>query len=248
MSLAKPTIVLVGGAWHEPHLYSPLSSALESAGYTVSTPALPSVGGLQEDISEDVSAVREAIISTADAGNDVVVLMHSYGGVVGSEAAKGLTRLDRGSEAREKGSVVRMIYLCAFAIPEKGSLMAALDGKPLPWWEATEDGKAYNAINTHEIFYNDIDKAKADELTAQLKHHAKGPFSSKVTYAAWKHIQSTYIICEKDNAIPVEAQEEMTKQGGNKFTVVRLDASHSPFLSKLDETVTLIRKAIGESV
>lgn len=248
MSIAKPTIVLVTGAWHEAHLYSPLTSALESAGYSVSAPALPSVGGVQEDFSEDVAAVREAIVSIADAGNDVVLLMHSNGGVAGSEAVKGLTRLDRGSEAREKGSVIRMIYLCAFALPEKTSLMSALGGKPLPWWEDAADGKAWKATNTHEIFYNGVDKAKADEVTAQLKYHAKGVFSSKTTYAAWKHIQSTYIICEKDNAIPVEEQENMTKQGGNKFTVVRLDAGHSPFLSKLDETVTLIRKAIGESV
>lgn len=246
MSSAEPTIVLVGGAWHEAHLYNPLTFALRDAGYTVSVPALPTVGGGQDDFSEDISVVREAVVSATEAGNDVVVLMHSYGGVIGSEAVQGLTRLDRSREDSKKGSVVQMIYLAAFALPEGISLLDALAGKPLPWWE--DAGNGWRAINTHEIFYNDVEKSKADELTAQLKPQAKGVFTSKITYAAWKHIESTFIICEKDNAIPVGGQEGMCKQDGNKFTAVRVDASHSPWLSKLDETVTAIQGSIKGSL
>ncbi|KAF1343793.1 hypothetical protein BDV97DRAFT_363034 [Delphinella strobiligena] len=242
MPLAKPTIVLVGGAWYEVYQYNPLVFALRAAGHTVSTPALATVNGEQEDFSEDVFVVREAIVSATEAGNDVVVLMHSYGGVVGSEAVQGLSRLDRSGEDREKGSVVQMIYLSAFAIPEGICLLDAFGGKPLPWWE--DAGKAWRIIDTQKILFNDVGKSKADELAAQLNTHAKGAFTSKATYAAWKHIESTYIICENDNAIPVEIQEAMCKQDGNKFRAVRLDATHIPWITKLDETVAVIREII----
>lgn len=245
--MLKPTIVFVTGAWHGPELYAPLTSALETAGYTVSAPVLPSIGGKQKDFKEDVSAVREAVKSATEAGNDVILLMHSYGGVVGSEAAEGFTRLDRQSGS-ESGSVVRMVYLCAFVLPEKKSLMNGLGGQALPWWEAVEDDTQYKAINCHEIFYNDVDKEVADKMISGLKPHAKGVFSSKVTYAAWKHILSVYIICEKDNAIALDTQESMATQPGNKITVERMDCGHSPWLSNLDGTVKLVRKAIGEKV
>lgn len=246
MSLQKPTIVFVTGAWHGPHLYAPLTSGLEAAGYTVRAPALPSVGGEQSDFSEDVAAIREAITASTDSGIDVVVLMHSYGGVPAGEAVKGLTRLDQSD--RSKGSVVRMIYLCAFALAEKGSLNAALNNEPLPWWKSSDNDKQWFCQNVDEIFFNDVDKETAEDVKKQLVGHAKGVFDSKVTYAAFKHVQSSYIICEKDNAIPLPIQEGMAGQPGSKFEVQRLDAGHSPFLSKNDETVKAVRKAIGESL
>lgn len=247
MSIAKPTIILVHGAWHGPHLYQSLTSALESAGYTVKAPALPSVGGEHENFDADVALVREDIESSVEAGHDVVLLMHSYGGVIGSEAAKGFSRLDKPSGDRDRGSVVRLIYLAAFALKEKTSLMDGLGGKPLPWWEEIGTTQI-KAKDCKEIFFNDVDQETADEIIPQLKNHARGVFSSKITYAAWKHINSTYIVCEQDQAIPLEVQDMMSTQPGNKIEVERLDAGHSPFLSKIAETVKLVRKAIGEKV
>lgn len=72
--------------------------------------------------------------------------------------------------------------------------------------------------------------------------------ASKMTYPAWKDVPSTYLICEKDNAIPVERQEAMSSQKGGKFTVVRCEEGHSPFLSRPELVARVIRKAAGETV
>jgi hypothetical protein len=54
---------------------------------------------------------------------------------------------------------------------------------------------------------------------------------------AWHDAPSTYVICEQDNAIPPVAQEQMSRRAGE---VRRMDASHSPFLSRPGEVVELI--------
>jgi len=166
---------------------------------------------------------------------------------VGSEAAKGFSRLDKASGDRDSGSVVHLIYMCAFALVEKKSLNDMLGTTP-PAWIVPKNDKQLEALDNHEIFYNDVDKKVADEIIPHLRLHATRTFDSKVTYAAWKHINSTYIVCEKDNAIPQPLQEMMATQPGNKITMETLDAGHSPFLSKIDETVKIVRKAIGEQV
>jgi pimeloyl-ACP methyl ester carboxylesterase len=56
--------------------------------------------------------------------------------------------------------------------------------------------------------------------------------------AAWRELPSTYVVCEQDQAIPVEAQEAMSGRAG---TVLRLDTGHSPFLAAPAELAALLR-------
>lgn len=69
---------------------------------------------------------------------------------------------------------------------------------------------------------------------------------SKVTYPAYKHIPSTYLLCEKDNAIPLAAQEGMLAGTDVKFDVERCAAGHSPFLSMPEFVAEVVRRAAGE--
>lgn len=244
MSASRPTVVFVHGAWHRVHQYAPLTKPLESAGYTVVAPTLPSVDGTQPSFDEDVAVVRKAIQHILDDGHDVAVLMHSYGGIVGSEAVKGLSKADRGSNG-----VTRMIYLTAFALPEGVSLYQAIGERILPWYQATNNDTQYAVLESKDIFYNDVSDAVAEKQVQFLGHQAVGAFMSKVTYPAWKHIHSTYIICEDDHALVSSVQEHMAQQEGNRFTdVVRLPAGHSPFLSMPERTAEVIRKAIGVEI
>ena len=70
------------------------------------------------------------------AGKDVVMIYHSYGGSPGSEALKNYVSdlSTGGSQKPGHGSVKRLVYCTAFVLPEGGSLMAALQFKPLPWF------------------------------------------------------------------------------------------------------------------
>lgn len=132
--MTKPTIVLVPGAWHTPNGYKALIDALERLEFPVSPVFLPSVDSnpTQTSWDPDVTAVRSAVVAAADKGSDVYILMHSYGGFPGSEAAQGLDKASRAREGK-KGGIAKMIYMTAFAVPEGVTLEMGCGGALPPW-------------------------------------------------------------------------------------------------------------------
>ncbi len=127
--MSSPTIVIVPAACQTPAHYQPLATALQTANFTVAVIPLPSVGaspGLK-DFNEDVGAIRKVVSSLADDGIDVVMLLHSYGGLPGSAALKGLGAKQRVKDGRQ-GGVKRLVYVSSYvleegeALPNKGDL------------------------------------------------------------------------------------------------------------------------------
>ena len=245
-STTKPNIVLVPGAWHKVAQYAPLRTRLQQAGYEVEGIDYPSSSPnpTNKNFDPDVKVVREAIARLADQGNDVMVVVHSASGIIAGEAAKGLSKADREKDGNV-GGIVRMAYICAFAAPEGVALYDAIGG-PAPWHII--EGSTVRSSQEKDIFYNLCPPEVAEENIAQLVLFAKGTFESKPTYSAWKHIPSTYLVCENDHAIPLAAQEAMISQEGAKFDVVRCSADHSPFLSMPDFTAEFVRRAAGEDL
>lgn len=117
--MATPTIVIVPAACHPPALYGPLTKALEAhsiPSIVIPTPSVGASPGLK-DSSEDVALIRNTVISLIDEAKDVTVLMHSYGGIPGSAALDGLGKSAREKEGKSNG-IVRLIYVCSFALKE----------------------------------------------------------------------------------------------------------------------------------
>jgi hypothetical protein len=86
--------------------------------------------------------------------------------------------------------------------------------------------------------------------TRKLESQSLASFHTKSTDATWKSIPTSYLLCEDDLAIPATGQEAMTKgvkDMGGDIEVTRIKSGHSPFLSKLDETVEWIRRVAGGS-
>ncbi|KEF51510.1 uncharacterized protein A1O9_12427 [Exophiala aquamarina CBS 119918] len=244
---AKPVIVFVPGAWHPPTVFEPVTKRLEAAGYETKGVHLASVGAEVplEDIEPDVKAIQSVIQSSADEGKDVLLVVHSYGGVVGSEAVQGLDKASR-EKAGKKGGVSHLYFCCAFALPEGVSLMDALQGKPLPWFDVSEDGKVVRPKTPIDVFYKDVENP--EKYVELLKPHSYQTLASKVTYPGWKHVPRTYLYCEKDMAIPIHAQKGMVESSGVEWRTETVDASHSPFLSVPEEMANSIRRAAGETI
>jgi hypothetical protein len=177
-------------------------------------------------------------------GNDVVVVVHSAGGVTGSEATKNLSKPER-ENAGKKGGVVRMVYLCAFAAPEGVGVYNATRG-PMPWQDVTETTSFPH--DPMYRFYHDVDPELAQQAIANLGKHSLKAKWSPATYAAWKHIPSTYLLCEADRAIPLEVQEAMIAAPGANFTVERCASGHSPWMVMPDFTADVVRRAAGEKI
>lgn len=129
-----PTIVFTPGAWHGTWAFDTVRSQLETLGYPTEAVALPSVGNTNASVgvAEDAAALAAELTTLTDAGKDVVMVCHSYGGVVASVAVEGFGYKDR-SAAGSSNGVIMLVYMTAFAAPAQTSLLDALGGEYL-WW------------------------------------------------------------------------------------------------------------------
>lgn len=245
------TILLVPGAWHSPDCYDLVAQQLEVAGYKTDKVHLPSFSPLNHhlDFEADVSQIRKQIESASNQGQKVVVVAHSYGGIPSNEAIKGLDLKTR-QQSGLPGGVSHLFFCCSFIIAEGQSLISAFGGNDLPWFMISEDRLEVNPARPEEIFYNDCSQTQVDSAIAALRPHSYQVFHSRCTYAAWKNIPSTYLYCLRDAAIPISIQEKMVKETAQGFGIATqvVDASHSPFFSKPEETALAIRRSAGEDL
>jgi pimeloyl-ACP methyl ester carboxylesterase len=220
-----PTLVLVHGAWHTPWCWQPLVAELPDV--DVVTVALPSSGTDPQslgDLTADADAVRSAL---AEVEGPVVLVGHSYGGMVVTEAA-----------TAELG-VAHLVYLCAFQLDAGESLLSSVGGEVPPWQEAHP---THLRVTTPEaVFYNGVSPELTEQAVSHLQLQSTSSVTQPLSRAAWRELPSTYVVCEQDQAIPVFAQEAMSAHAG---TVLRLDAGHSPFLSRPAELAALLRDVL----
>lgn len=131
-ALEKPTVVLVHGAWHSPDCWDLVTSQLKEHRYPFHTVELLSVGGeLTTTVADDAANIRKTTSQLVATGKDVILVLHSYGGIPGTESAKGLLKKDREAE-QKSGGIVSLVYITAFLIPPGASLASFLGGMP-PW-------------------------------------------------------------------------------------------------------------------
>lgn len=126
----SPTVLLVPGAWYPPSTLDPLREHLTSKGIASAAIGLPSIGAdpATKTLDDDIAHLRSEILTLIDAGSEVILAAHSYGGIVASGAAEGLTRTERQQQG-QKGGVVLILYMAAFALPKGTSLLQAFGGE-----------------------------------------------------------------------------------------------------------------------
>ncbi|MCI2423613.1 alpha/beta hydrolase [Saccharopolyspora sp. K220] len=180
------------------------------------------------DLYDDANAIRAAVESV---GGPVVVAAHSYGGAPTTQALAGLN------------AVKRLVYLNAFMLDIGESILGVVGGTPPDFWgtEHLADGY-YDVLRAEYHFYNDLDPRAASEAAAALGPHSVASMNQSLTQAAWHAIPSTYVIGEKDAAIPGEAGAFLSQRAQR---VVRMDTGHSPFLVRPAETAALLRAELN---
>jgi pimeloyl-ACP methyl ester carboxylesterase len=119
----KPTIILIPGAWHTTEGFGPLKSFLEKAGYPTKAVDLPSAGAHpgHPNFNQDVAVIRKVVLDLIDEKKEVVVVMHSFGSVIGSEALRDLGKGDREATGKT-GGVIRCVFI-GILLPELGKAM-----------------------------------------------------------------------------------------------------------------------------
>lgn len=121
--------------------------------------------------------------------------------------------------------------------------MDALGGKDLPWFKVSESKLEIEPEDPANVFYNDLPESVQQEQIARLETFSYQMYFQKTTWAPYKEIDSSFVYCTKDNAVPLPVQQGMVAGSGVTFHETTVEASHSPFLSKTEEVVRAIIEA-----
>ncbi|ESZ98344.1 hypothetical protein SBOR_1222 [Sclerotinia borealis F-4128] len=250
---SKPTILFIHGSWHSPAHFRPVRDLFEAEGYPTECPRLPTFNSKPAppvvSLIDDVQVVQNLLKKLVEEQEkEVLVVVHSYGGIVGSEAV--LASFGRESRAKEgtgkKGGVLHLLYMCAFVVPVGASLSSALGGGLSPFVKVEENG--LSTINSpDQICYNDLTLEQQKHWVEELGTAPTIVHMTSVTHAAHLHYPVTYLYCEEDQAMPLEIQERMVKEVGVEFQIKRCSAGHSPYLSQ-PETVLRVVEEIVEVI
>jgi pimeloyl-ACP methyl ester carboxylesterase len=237
----KPTIVLVHGAWADASSWDGEVDALQKQGYDVRAIANP-----LENLTTDAEYVS-AFLKTVD--GPVVLVGHSYGGSVITNAAEG------------NPNVKALVYVDA-AAPDVGETNGSLSGsdsvlrqKPetelfdkIPYPGAPEgavDLYLKKDVFLHD-FGNDLPTDEATRLWATQRTASTAAFETPSKYAAWRTIPSWYFISSGDQIITPTSEKAMAERAKSKVTVFD-GGSHLTLVSHPDTVTAVIDQAI-ESV
>ncbi|UST87813.1 alpha/beta fold hydrolase [Pseudomonas siliginis] len=229
----KPTVVLVHGAFADSSSWNGVVKILEKDGYPVIAAANPlrSVKGDAQSVADVLASVK----------TPVVLVGHSYGGPVISEAAYG------------NANVKALVYVAAFA-PEKGETAAELSGRfpgstlgptlsaPV---ELSDGGKDLyiQQDKFHEQFAADVSPADAKLMAATQRPVTVAALNEAATEPAWKTVPSYFVYGDQDKNIPAQALAFMAERAHSKQTVVVKGASHVVMVSNPKAVASLIETA-----
>lgn len=244
-----PSLIFVHGAWHSPECWSKVIPAFEQKGYRCFAPQLDFCGTEQpvDSLASTIQQIQTLIAQETTLGNDVVLINHSFGGSVGCTSVSGFTKKDPTKLTPNSGKVIGLIQLCAF-MPQTGASLYDMIGSTGLFHHTGPDGWEEIDQDPEALFYNDLSPEDVHYWkTRLLKHSAATLRDSVNVYAGWADVPVSYFFCTKDSAIPVQAQQAMVqgaKEAGASITTRTLDTSHSPFLSKPEETINAIAESL----
>ena len=218
-------IVLVHGAFADGSSWSKVIPLLQAKGYNVTSVANP-LTSFQEDV-----AATKRVLAAQD--GPVILVGHSYGGVVITEA---------GNDSK----VIGLVYVAAFA-PDAGQSIVEISKdfpKPIGLEKIVPQADGFLLLSQEGIetgFAQDLSKEEQALLTAVQPQTSGSIFAAEPTQAAWRSKPSWYIVASDDRMITPEQEASMAKQ--LKATTTTLPSSHAVMLSHPSEVAQVIEDA-----
>ena len=218
-------VVLVHGGFVDGAGWAGVYKQLRKDGFKVSIVQNPTTS-----LADDVAATKLVL----DAQDKPVILVgHSYGGVVISEAGN-------------HPKVERLVYIAAFA-PDEGESVAKLianppPGAPVPPILPPQDGFLFlDKSKFRDAFAADVDADEAQFMADSQVGWGVNALGGEVTKPAWAKKRSYYLVATDDRMIPPDAQRFMSKRAGAK--VVEKRGSHAIYVSQPKAVADLISQA-----
>lgn len=224
-SASVKNIVLVHGGFVDGSGWEAVYKTLKKDGYSVAIVQNPTI-----TLANDVAFTKQII---ANQSGPVILVGHSYGGVVITEA---------GNDPRVAG----LVYIAAFA-PDKGESVSTLianppPGAPQPPILPPQDGYLFlDRAKFAASFAGDVKPEMAAFMADSQVPWGVEALNGTISEPAWKTKPSWYLLTTEDKMIPPDAQRSMSKRAGS--IVVEVKSSHSAFLSQPQAVVSVIEKA-----
>jgi pimeloyl-ACP methyl ester carboxylesterase len=231
-----PTVVLVHGAYADASGYAGVIRKLQSRGIEVRAPMNP-----LRSLAFDADAV--ARYATTIKG-PVVLVGHSYGGAVISQAA---SLID---------DVIALVFLSAFALDQGESCASIQEPFPAPMLASAIVPSPYDAPGApggpdlfikisefHQAFCADLPASVAAAMAVSQRPLSAAALTETATTAGWKNLPSWYMVSEQDNAIQPDCERYMARRMSADVESVS-NGSHAAFIARPDIAAALILNAI----
>jgi pimeloyl-ACP methyl ester carboxylesterase len=224
--MSNPTsIVLVHGGFVDGSGWEAVYQILKKDGFDVIAVQNPTIS-----LSDDVAVTKRAI---AAAKGDVILVGHSYGGVVVSEA---------GNEPKVKA----LVYVTAFA-PDRGESVSSMiaypaPGAPVPPILPPVDGfLSLDREKFRASFAAVVRPSLASFMADSQVPWGLGALQGAVSEPAWRSKPSWYLVAANDKMIPPEAQRAMALRAGADVT--EAPGSHAIYVSHPEAVASVIKQA-----
>lgn len=229
---SSASVVLVHGLWHGAWAWEKVQRDLDARGISNMAVSLPAPGRGAGDPTFDghVTHLRDEL---ARMTRPIVVVSHSYGGAVVTEAA-------------DPAAVDALVFVSAFNLNPDESIADIADGGSAASVSAEdidiEEGLLVVDRDTAlSGFYQDCEPAEAEAAFARLVSEHPSTRTSRVTRASWQEIPSTFVLCTEDQALSHDVQRQLASRITN---VVELHSGHSPMLSRPKELGDVIESVV----
>jgi pimeloyl-ACP methyl ester carboxylesterase len=226
--LEKPNVVLVHGGFVDGSGWEGVYGILKRAGYAIGV-----VQNSTKSLEDDVAMTKQVV---ADQDGPVVLVGHSYGGAVVTEAGN-------------DPNVAGIVYIAAFA-PDKGESVNTLianppPGAPVPPILPPQDGYLFlDKAKFAASFAADVDADKAAFMADSQVPWGVGALGGEISEPAWKSKPSWYLVTTEDKMIPPDAQRFMSKRAGS--SVVEVKGSHAIYVSQPEPVAALVETAVKD--
>jgi len=222
-------VVLVHGGFVDGSGWQPVYKILTGEGFNVRIVQNPTLS-----LADDVAVTKRTIASS---DGPVILVGHSYGGVVVTEA---------GNDPKVKG----LVYVAAFA-PDRGESVSSLianppPGAPVPPILPPQDGFLFlDRSKFAASFAADVEPALAAFMADSQVPWGVEALAGVISAPAWRSKPSWYLVATEDRMIPPPAQRLMAKRAESK--VVETAGSHAFYVSKPKIVAELIARAAREA-
>ena len=235
----SPLVVLVHGAWHGAWCWAALQAELDNRGIPSIAVDLPGHGASTLPFGDLYGDAQHVVDVATRFGRPVILVGHSYGGGVITEAGHRLL------SARQV-PLRHLVYLTAFCLDEGESVMQLAQhpsGGPVDLGAAMKPLDNGTSILDRALagpaLYGKCPPAAIESALDRLCPQPFATLTQPANGAPWKTVPSTYVICTEDKSIHLGHQTYMSARCSK---VVSLATDHSPFLSMTRETADIIQE------